>query len=134
MNPHFAENAARVTRRQFFGRSATGLGVAALDSLLGEEASAAPGQPGLPGLPHHAPKADRVIYLWQGGGPSHLDLFDPKPTLEKHRLQDLPESVRGNTRLSTMTSGYKRWPALPAIKPFRKWGQCGTEISTLLPV
>jgi hypothetical protein len=133
MNPLLAETAARVTRRQFFGRSATGLGVAALASLIGEEAKAAQGQPGLPGLPHFAAKADRVIYLWQGGGPSHLDLFDPKPTLEKHRLQDLPESVRGTTRLSTMTSGYKKWPALPAIKPFKKWGKSGLEISTLLP-
>jgi hypothetical protein len=133
VDPLIAENAARVTRRQLFGRTATGVGVAALASLLGDEARASPGQPGLPGLPHHAPKADRVIYLWQGGGPSHLDLFDHKPTLEKHRLQDLPESVRGNTRLSTMTSGYTKWPALPAIKPFKKWGDSGLEISTLLP-
>src|SRR5205085_1905300 len=72
-------------------------------------------------------------YLWQGGGPSHLDLFDPKPTLEKHRLEELPESIRGTTRLSTMTSGYKKWPVLPAIKPFKKWGASGLEISTLLP-
>jgi Protein of unknown function (DUF1501) len=137
MEPILAENAARVTRRQMFGRSATGLGLAALASLLGENVRAAgeksPGQPGLPGLPHFAAKADRIIYLWQGGGPSHLDLFDPKPTLEKHRLKDLPESVRGATRLSTMTSGYKKWPAVPGIKPFKKWGQSGLEISTLLP-
>ena len=130
-------NVERVTRRRLFGRAAGGLGAVALASLLGEEARAAgakpPGQPGLAGLPHFAPKADRVIYLWQGGGPSHVDLFDPKPTLEAHRLQDLPESVRGATRLSTMTSGYGKWPALPAIKPFKKWGRSGLEISTLLP-
>ena len=137
MEPILAENVARVTRRQLFGQSATGLGLAALASLMGDDTKAAEakplGQPGLSGLPHHAPKADRVIYLWQGGGPSHLDLFDPKPTLEKHRLQDLPESVRGTTRLSTMTAGYKRWPAVPGIKPFKKWGKSGLEISTLLP-
>jgi len=130
------ESVARMTRRQLFGRSATGLGLAAVASLLGDEMRAAEkplGQPGLPGVPHHAPKADRVIYLWQGGGPSHLDLFDPKPTLEKYRLKDLPESVRGTTRLSTMTSGYTKWPAVPAIKPFKKWGKSGLEISTLLP-
>ncbi len=136
MEPILAENIARVTRRQLFGQSATGLGLAAL-ALLGQDTKAAegkrPGQPGLGDLPHHAPKADRVIYLWQGGGPSHLDLFDPKPMLEKHRLKDLPESVRGTTRLSTMTAGYKRWPAVPGIKPFKKWGQSGLEISTLLP-
>jgi hypothetical protein len=137
MEPILAETLARMTRRQLLGRAATGLGTAALASLLGQENAAAEekqlGQPALPGLPHHAPKADRVIYLWQGGGPSHLDLFDPKPTLEKYRLQDLPESVRGTTRLSTMTSGYKKWPVLPAIKPFKKWGNSGLEISTLLP-
>ncbi len=136
MEPILAENIARVTRRQLLGQSATGLGLAAL-AFLGQDTKAAgknrPGQPGLAGLPHHAPKADRVIYLWQGGGPSHLDLFDPKPMLEKHRLKDLPESVRGTTRLSTMTAGYKRWPAVPGIKPFKKWGQSGLEISTLLP-
>src|SRR5476649_783194 len=129
MEPMFAENLARVTRRQMFGRSATGLGLAAAATLLGEDAKAAEakplGQPALPGLPHHAPKADRVIYLWQGGGPSHLDLYDPKPTLEKNYLKDLPESVRGTTRLSTMTAGYSRWPAVPAIKPFKKWGKSG---------
>lgn len=137
MDPIFAENFARMTRRQMFGRSATGLGVAAMASLLGDDVKAAGNNPisqaGLSGLPHHAPKADRVIYLWQGGGPSHLDLFDPKPTLEKNYLKDLPESVRGTTRLSTMTAGYAKWPAVPAIKPFQKWGKSGLEISTLLP-
>jgi hypothetical protein len=136
MEPLIAENAARVTRRQMFGRSASGLGLAALASLFGNEAKAAkkpPGQPGIPGLPHHAPKAECVIYLWQGGGPSHLDLYDPKPILAKNYLKDLPESVRGTTRLSTMTAGYSKWPAVPAIKPFKKWGKSGLEISTLLP-
>ncbi|HEX3147251.1 MAG TPA: DUF1501 domain-containing protein [Gemmataceae bacterium] len=137
MEPTVASYFARMNRRQMFGRCATGLGVAALASLLGNEASGADkkplGQPALAGLPHHAPKAERVIYLWQGGGPSHLDLFDPKPTLEKNYLKDLPESVRGTTRLSTMTAGYAKWPAVPAIKPFKKWGKSGLEISTLLP-
>ena len=131
MDPFLQENQARVTRRQLFGRGASGVGLAALASLLGKDAAAA--QPGQPGLPHVAGKADRMIYLWQGGGPSHLDLFDPKPTLEKYRLQDLPASVRGTTRLSTMTAGYKKWPVLPAIKPYKKWGKSGLEISTLLP-
>lgn len=136
MEPLLAEHFARMTRRELFSRSATGLGLAAVASLLGNDAKAEDkrlGQPGLSGLPHHAPKAERVIYLWQGGGPSHLDLFDPKPTLEKYALKDLPESVRGSTRLSTMTSGYTKWPVVPAIKPYKKWGKSGLEISTLLP-
>ena len=66
------ENAIRVTRRQLFGSAASGVGVAALASLLQQESKAAEkplGQPALPGLPHFAPKAQRVVYLWQGGGP-----------------------------------------------------------------
>ncbi len=131
MQDYLHENAARVTRRQLFGTAASGLGVTALSALMTNEARAE--QPGQPGLPHFAPKAKRAIYLWQGGGPSHLDLFDRKTTLEKHALEDLPESVRGTTRLSTMTAGYKKWPMVPAIKPFKKCGQSGLEISTLLP-
>ena len=135
MNP-FILNQQRVNRRQFFGKSAAGLGGVALASLMRPDiAAAAAGDParGLPGLPHFAPKAKRVVCLWQGGGPSHIDLFDRKPVMEKMAGKDIPESVRGTTRLSTMSSNYARWPAQPAIKPFKRWGQCGPEISTLLP-
>lgn len=125
----------RVTRRSFFGRSATGLGAAALASLLSDEsrAESKSQQPGLPGVPHFAAKAKRVVYLWQGGAPSHVDLFDPKPVMEKHKLKELPESVRGTTRLSTMTAGYKSWPVVPAIKPFQKYGKSGIEMTSMLP-
>ena len=125
-------NQQRVTRRQLFGSAAQGIGGIALASLLGER-SALAGQIGLPNLPHFAPKAKRVVCLWQGGGPSHVDLFDPKPVLQKMAGQDIPDSVRGTTRLSTMSSGYKKWPITPAIKPFKRYGQCGTEMSTMLP-
>ena len=91
------------------------------------------GQAGIAGLPHHPPRAKRVVMLWQGGGPSHVDLFDPKPEMERHRGQDIPESVRGTTRLSTMSSGYAKWPTQPAIRPFRRCGQAGIELSELLP-
>lgn len=131
-----SENAARVTRRQMFGSTASGLGVAALASMLGQQTQAAEkplGQPGLVGLPHFPPKVKRVIYLWQGGAPSHVDLFDPKPVMEKHKLQDLPESIRGTTRLSTMTAGYKKWPVVPAIKPHKKWGKSGLEFTSMMP-
>ncbi len=119
------------TRRQFMGRTATGIGVAALSSLLNERAFADIGA--LPGLPHFAPKAKRVIILWQGGGPSQVDLFDYKPGLEKMRLQELPDSVRAGARLSTMTAGQKSHPILPAIKPFKQYGQSGRWLSELLP-
>ena len=137
MNPFF-ERDLRLTRREFFGRSAKGLGAIALMNLLGEEvfATQGPSRRGLPGqkgVPHFKPKAKRVIVLWQGGAPSQVDLFDPKPNLEKMRLQELPDSVRSRSRLSTMTSSQGRYPILPAIKPFRRYGQSGMELSELLP-
>ena len=123
----------QISRRHFLSTTGCGLGLMALNSLFGASSNAAPAQPGLPHLPHFAPRAKRVVCLWQGGGPSHIDLFDPKPTMAKVPLQDIPESVRGTTRLSTMSSGYKRWPTLPGLKPFKSYGQCGLEMSELLP-
>jgi len=132
------ENVSRVTRRRLFGSAGLGIGSVALASLLGRhaDASSAPvpaGMPGLPGLPHHAPQAQRIVMLWQGGGPSHVDLFDPKPVMVARAGQDIPESVRGTTRLSTMSSSYAKWPTVPAIKPFRRWGRSGIELSEMLP-
>ena len=134
MHELISENIARVNRRQFFGSSATGIGVAALASMLGGQTSTALGnERGLPGLPHFAPKAKRVVMLWQGGGPSHVDLFDDKPMLREMKGQDIPDSVRGTTRLSTMSSGYAKWPCQPAIKPHKKYGQAGISMSEMLP-
>jgi hypothetical protein len=134
-HPYF-DHLARLNRRQFFGTSAAGIGLAALASLLDENTARAQqglGEPALPGLPHHQPKARRVVVLWQGGGPSHVDLFDEKPILRRMAGRDIPDSIRGNTRLSTMSSGYGKWPCLPAIKPFRRYGQSGIALSEMLP-
>jgi uncharacterized protein (DUF1501 family) len=124
-----------LTRRSFLNAGVQGIGTVALSALLNKDLFAAkPDALGaLPGLPHFAPKAKRVICLWQGGGPSHVDLFDPKPTLAKEAGKDIPASIRGDTRLSSMSSGYAKWPAVPAIKPFARYGQCGRELSTLIP-
>jgi hypothetical protein len=137
VNPFF-ERDLRLTRRQWFGRGAAGIGVAALATLLRQDglahgAPASSDTAPLPGLPHWAPRAKRVVVLWQGGAPSQVDLFDPKPGLVPRRLQELPASVREGTRLSTMTSGQSKFPILPAIKPFARYGRCGMELSTLLP-
>src|SRR3954447_17100629 len=109
MNELHRENRARVTRRQLFGSAASGVGMAALASLLGNTPARGgerpTGEAGLPGLPHSTPRANRVVVLWQGGGPSHVDLFDPKPMMRATAGKDIPESVRGTTRLSTMSSG-----------------------------
>lgn len=122
------------TRRQFFSRAATGLGIAALAQLLGEDApAAAKDAQGLPGLPHHPPRAKRVIYLFQSGAPSQLDLFDPKPKLVELFDQDLPESIRQGQRLTTMTSGQSRFPLAPSMYQFARHGQSGATLSELLP-
>ena len=84
-------------------------------------------------MPHHLAKAKRVVLLWQGGGPSHVDLFDHKPTLQEMAGKDIPDSIRGSTRLSTMSSGYGKWPCVPAIKPFQNYGQAGIPLSSMLP-
>ena len=132
MHELIAENRNRVTRRGFFGSSALGVGTAALASLL-TKSDAIGSQQGLPGIPHFAPKAKRVVMLWQGGGPSHVDLFDDKQRLRDMKGQDIPDSIRGTTRLSTMSSGYAKWPCQPAIKPHRSYGQSGISMSEMLP-
>ncbi len=137
----YQQNISRVTRRQMFGSAASGIGLAALASMLSETASGSEltgtrsesMEDTSPDLPHHTPKARRVVVLWQGGGPSHVDLFDPKPQMLEYAGKDIPESVRGTTRLSTMSSSYGKWPCVPAIKPFKKYGRAGTEMSELLP-
>ncbi len=127
------ENWNRVTRRQFFGQTAAGLGTVALASLLNRSANAAGAAGTGLGVPHFAPKAKRVVLLWQGGGPSHVDLFDEKPRLGAMAGKDIPASVRGATRLSTMSASYQRWPCVPAIKPHRNYGQSGTRMTEMLP-
>src|SRR5882724_1655162 len=88
---------AALTRRTFLQRSASGIGLAALGALLGEQrpaSAAATAAGGLPGFPNFTPKAKRVIYLFQSGAPSQMDLFDPKPALATRRGEDLPDSIR----------------------------------------
>src|SRR6185437_4320657 len=108
MDPR-VEQRLSLTRRHFLGRAGIGIGTAALAELLNQDLFAEAANPaatgGLPGLPHFAPKAKRVIYLFQGGGPSQLDLWDYKPGLERLYDQEMPDSVRGNQILTGMTAG-----------------------------
>jgi hypothetical protein len=135
MHP-FHEEQLLSTRRHFFGEIGLGLGTAALASLLGGDAQAAPGgalqERGQPGLPHFAPKAKRVIYLMQNGAPTHVDLFDYKPGLTKLRGTELPPSVQMGQRLTTMTQG-KKQPILPGIAPFKQYGKSGAWLCDFLP-
>ncbi|GAG01625.1 unnamed protein product, partial [marine sediment metagenome] len=124
-----------MTRRHFFGGTGLGLGSAALASLLPNHVAAAPtvATGGLPGLPHFAPKAKRAIYLFMAGAPCQLDMFDYKPKMKEMFDKDLPESVRMGQRLTTMTSGQKRFPLAPSKFKFQQHGKNGTWISELLP-
>ena len=122
-----------LTRRYFFSRSAHGLGAAALGGLLADDLPAADDRPGLPGLPHLAPKAKRIIYLFQSGGPSQMDLFDPKPGLEKLHGQELPDSVRNGQRLTGMTAAQTSFPTAASKFRFARHGRSGQQFSELLP-
>jgi len=141
MNP-FEKRSIHLNRRAFLSKSAVGLGSAALASLLGmrfwqpgsgAEQAAGGGLDGVLNALHHAPKAKRVIYLFQSGGPSQLELFDYKPLLNKRRGEDLPESVRDGQRLTGMTSGQDIFPLVGSQFGFKQYGQSGAWVSDLLP-
>ncbi len=120
-----------ITRRIFFGKSATGVGAAALSSLLGDDMQAREG--GLSGIPHFAPTAKRVIYLFQSGGPSQMELFDHKPRLNEFQGQELPDSIRKGQRLTGMSASQASFPVVPSRFKFTRHGQSGAVISELLP-
>jgi len=124
------------SRRRFFSTMGKGIGVAALSSLLGEDGYASEGPAESKAVqfgPHFVPKAKRVIYLFQSGGPSQLDLFDYKPDMDQVRGQDLPDSIRMGQRLTGMTSGQDRFPVANSIFKFSRHGQSGATVSELMP-
>ena len=113
-----------LNRRQFVQNGALSLGSVALASLMNAQTQAAP---------HFAPRAKRIIYLFMHGGPSQLDLFDYKPELKKRHGEELPASVRGEQRLTGMTSGQKSLPVTSSLFQFAQHGRSGAWISELLP-
>jgi hypothetical protein len=124
------ENRRHVTRREFFGRSACGLGTAALASLLTRDglAAAAPA-----GLPHFPPKVKHVIYLFQNGAPTHVDLFDYKPKLKEMHGKPVPDDYLGSKRFSTMTGNAQGKQLLGPVEPFERRGKSGAWVSAFLP-
>jgi hypothetical protein len=132
-----------LTRRHFLGLTGAGLGAAALATLLDEDllaqgrSAAAPASAdstgGLPGLPHFAPKAKRVIYLFQSGAPSQHELFDYKPRLAEFRGTELPDSIRQGQRLTAMTAGQQSFPIVPSIFKFDQHGESRAWVSELMP-
>ena len=131
------ERLVQMTRRQFFGRTAGGIGTLALASLLGNapvaRGASIGGAGGLPGLPHFAPKAKRAIYLHMVGAPPQMDLFDYKPGMAEWFDKDLPDSIRKGQRLTTMTSGQTRFPIAPSVFKFARHGKSGAWVSDVLP-
>ena len=119
-----------MNRRQFFGKTATGLQSCGPRQLLGRDlmANDATGK----SFPNFPPKAKRVIYLFQRSS-SQLDLFDWKPELRKRFAADLPDSVRGDQRVTGMTVGQKRFPIAPTIYDFKQCGNSGAWVSELMP-
>jgi uncharacterized protein (DUF1501 family) len=121
----------RFSRRELLSRFGMGFGAIALSELLTGHAQAA--APGVLPAPHFTPRAKRVIYLFQSGGPSQLELFDYKPLLNERHGQELPESVRMGQRLTSMTGNQASLPLAGSIFKFSQHGQCGAWISELLP-
>ena len=118
-------------RRAFLNHSASALGTAAIAGLLAKDAKAQ--ENAFNHLTHFAPKAKRVVYLFQSGGPSHLELLDYKPKLKKFHGTELPDSIRQGQRLTGMTSGQKSFPIIAPKFEFNQAGKSGTWISSLLP-
>ena len=117
-----------IARRQFLSRTSSGIGVAALATLLEPTRLAAARR-----SPNHPAKVKRVIWLTQAGAPSQLELFDHKPGLRKLFGTELPDSVRGGQRLTGMTAGQKKFPVAPSAFEFQQRGASGVEWSELLP-
>ncbi|MCZ6671533.1 MAG: DUF1501 domain-containing protein [Verrucomicrobia bacterium] len=126
-----------LNRRQFLTKSSLGLGAAALSMLENPSSvfssTQYPGTKGMLGKPHFAAKAKHVIYLFQSGGPSQLELFDYKPMLERMHGEELPDSVRQGQRLTGMSTNQSSLPLVRSIFDFQQYGQTGTWVSELMP-
>lgn len=115
----------RLNRRTFFKGASSVMTAAAMNSLLPNQIFAE--------TTNFKPKAKRVIFLFQSGAPSQMDLFDHKPSMNGRKGEDLPDSIRKGQRLTTMTSGQAKFPIAPSIFKFNKFGNSGMELSELLP-
>src|SRR6185437_14197755 len=135
MEKEFLEHRLGINRRKFLSKLSLGIGSVALGSLLipdlfsGGDSDADV----IAGLPHFAPKAKRVIYLFQDGAPSQLESFDYKPKLREMMGQELPPSVRGTQILTGMTANQKSFPLAGSFYDFKQYGKSGLWVSDLFP-
>ena len=128
-----AATAQKANRRAFFGQASTGIATAALATLLAKNGQASEPRGGLPALPHFAAKAKRVIYLFQNGGPTHVELFDYKPAIQKLHGKPIPNEYVGGKRFSTMTGDASNKLMLAPVEPFAQHGQSGAWVSRFMP-
>ncbi len=135
-----ADFVRQLSRRYFLGRMATGLGAMGLASLMNESLFGADPNShqrnaigGITALPHFRPRAQRVIYLFQSGGPAQMDLYDYKPGLQDKRGQEVPRSIYPDERKTTMTSAQASFPVAPSAFQFKQHGESGTWLSEVLP-
>lgn len=135
MDKDILEHGLTYNRRRFLSRLSLGLGSVALGSLMIPDlfGSASADAPFTPGIPDFAPRAKRVIYLFQNGAPSQLESFDYKPKLREMMGQELPASVRGNQRLTGMTAGQSSFPLVGSFYDFKQYGESRAWISDLFP-
>src|SRR5690242_15755952 len=130
MTDPLVERKLQITRRGLLTGSAKALGAAALATLLNSDLAYAEG---LPGIPHFPPTAKRVIYLFQSGAPSQMDLFDYKPGLKDRRATELPASIRMGQRLTGMTAAQTSFPVAPSMFKFAQYGEQRAWVSELMP-
>ena len=133
MGPSKKDYFSSFNRRTFLSNSLLGLGSLALSSLVGDNFLKNTLRKIDPELPHFAPKAKRVIYLFQSGAPSQLELFDYKPKLMEMFGEQLPDSVRGGQRVTGMTSNQHSFPLALGDFDFKQYGKSGAWLSNLLP-
>ncbi|RAJ76812.1 uncharacterized protein DUF1501 [Chitinophaga dinghuensis] len=136
MKNEFIEHHLNMNRRKFLSRLSLGIGSVALGSLLIPDLfgkSSTDEAPFIPGMPHFAPKAKRIIYLFQNGAPSQLESFDYKPKLREMMGQDLPPSIRMGQRLTGMTAGQTSFPLVGSYYDFKQYGEAKAWVSDLFP-
>ena len=137
MEKDFLESRLNINRRRFLSRLSLGIGSVALGSLLIPDLFSGNGGESeadfIPGIPNFAPKAKRVIYLFQDGAPSQLESFDYKPKLREMMGQELPASVRGNQILTGMTAKQASFPLVGSYYDFKQYGESGAYVSDLFP-
>ena len=134
MQKEILEHSLNMNRRKFLSQVGMGIGGVVLGSLLIPDLfSSSKEEMLLTGLPHFAPKAKRIIYLFQNGAPSQLDLFDYKPMLQQMHGEELPASIRMGQRLTGMTANQQKFPLAGSVFKFDQYGQSRAWISELLP-